>query len=319
MASGLLFHIEVRASKFMNTSPPLAAVEAGGTKFICAMSNREGRILRQANFSTSDPEHTFAKLAEFFENGKRDFGRPTGAGIATFGPVQLDPSKPKYGCIESTPKPGWSGADIRSAVARATGAPVMMETDVNGAALGEGVSGGAAHDVQDFAYVTIGTGIGVGIVAGGKVRTTYPHTEMGHVRVPRAPGDSFPGVCPYHSDCLEGLASGTSMAARWGQPARNLTKNHEAWTMASHYAAALCVNLSYAFRPQRIVLGGGVMTPPFMIERIREAFRSMMADYAPGPFASDPKSYLVTPRHVDPSPAIVGALSMARRMSLSTR
>lgn len=298
----------------MISSGPLAAVEAGGTKFICALSDTDGRILSQTTFPTRGPSETFAEMTSFFARAIEKYGVPAAGGLASFGPVQLDPALSDYGLIEATPKPGWTGANILGAVKDAIGAPVAIDTDVNAAALGEGLHG-AATDVDDFAYVTIGTGIGVGVVTRREVRSIFPHAEMGHMRVPRFRNDTFRGTCPYHLDCLEGLACGPAIAARWGRPAPQLPFDHPAWQFASHYAAALCVNLTYCLRLQRIILGGGVMTPDFMLDRVRTDFAAMMADYALGPFATNPATYLVAPALTDPSPSIVGALDMARRVA----
>lgn len=295
----------------MSSNATFAAVEAGGTKFICALAREDGGILQQATFPTRTPGETFADMASFFLGATRQHGAPAGAGLASFGPIELDPASPTFGHIEATPKPGWSGADIRGALAEATGAPVALDTDVNAAALGEGLYGAAA-DVRDFAYVTVGTGIGIGIVLDRTVRTVFPHTEMGHIRVPHAPGDSFGGTCPFHGDCLEGLASGPAMRVRWDRGAETLEADHPGWSFASHYLAALCVNLAYTLRVERILLGGGVMTPAFLLPRVRSDFARMMGGYASGKRAADTDSFIVAPKLTDPSPGLVGAVEMAR-------
>lgn len=296
---------------FMSSSAPFAAIEAGGTKFICALSAADGNILEQAHFPTRTPAETFGDMKRFFTRATDRHGVPVGAGLAAFGPVELDPAAAAYGRIGGTPKAGWSGADILGAVHEATGAPVAIDTDVNAAALGEGLHG-AARNVANFAYVTVGTGIGVGVMLDGAVPRTFPHAEMGHMRIPRAPGDTFAGNCPFHGDCLEGLAAGPAMLARWQHPAEALDADHPGWSVASHYIAALCVNLTYMLRVERIVLGGGVMSPSFLLDRIRADFTRMMAGYATGSAAADPHAFLVAPQLTDPSPALVGAIELAR-------
>lgn len=296
---------------FMSSSATFAAIEAGGTKFICALSAADGNILEQAHFPTRTPAETFGDMKRFFTHATDRHGVPVGAGLAAFGPVELDPAAAAYGRIGGTPKAGWSGADILGAVHEATGAPVAIDTDVNAAALGEGLHG-AARNVANFAYVTVGTGIGVGVMLDGAVPRTFPHAEMGHMRIPRAPGDTFAGNCPFHGDCLEGLAAGPAMLARWQHPAEALDADHPGWSVASHYIAALCVNLTYMLRVERIVLGGGVMSPSFLLDRIRADFTRMMAGYATGSAAADPHAFLVAPQLTDPSPALVGAIELAR-------
>lgn len=294
--------------------PHFAAVEAGGTKFLCALVNDRDAVLAQTQIATSDPDTTFNEMRAFFQSAIAQHGQPVSTGLATFGPVDLDPQSQHYGCIQGTPKLGWDGANIRGALMEATGTPVAIETDVNAAALAEGHNG-AAQDLSNYAYVTVGTGIGVGIVAGNAVLPALPHTEVGHIRVPHARGDDFAGICRYHGDCLEGLASGPAMKARWGEDAAGLAADHPAWTVASHYLAALCVNLTYMVRCERIILGGGVMNAPHLIARIRTNFSAMMAGYACGPFASDPESYIAPPKLLDPSPGLQGAVLLARTIA----
>ncbi len=295
----------------MSSNTNVAAVEAGGTKFICALADERGQILEQTTFPTRAPAETFDDMARFFRSAADVHGAPATAGLASFGPIELDPGAASYGRIGRTPKPGWDGADIRGALAAATGASVVLDTDVNAAALGESLCG-AAVDVRDFAYVTVGTGIGIGIVLDRAVRTVFPHTEMGHIRVPHASGDDFAGVCPFHGDCLEGLASGPAMRARWQQGAEMLAADHPGWRFASHYIAALCVNLTYSLRVERILLGGGVMSPAFLLPRIRADVARMLGGYALGARTSDLDSFIVAPKLVDPSPALVGAIAMAQ-------
>lgn len=296
----------------MSSSATFAAVEAGGTKFICALSTQDGDVLEQTIFPTRAPAETFAEMKRFFAQAIEKHGAPIGAGLASFGPIELDPAASSFGHISETPKAGWSGANILGALAEATGTPIAVDTDVNAAALGEAVRG-AATDIRDFAYVTVGTGIGVGIMLDGRVRTVFPHSEIGHIRVPRARGDAFAGDCPFHGDCLEGLASGPAMLGRWGSPAETLGADHPGWTFASHYLATLCVNLAYSLRIERIILGGGVMTPKFLMDRVRSDFAGMMAGYAVGPRAADAQSFIVPPLLTAPSPALVGAIEMARQ------
>ncbi len=195
-------------------------IEAGGTKFVCLVGDHEGTILAERRLPTRGPRETMADAIAFLREASA--ADPLQAiGVGAFGPLDLRPG-PGYGRILATPKPGWSGAEIAGPLRDAFGVPVAVDTDVTAAALAEG-RWGAARGLATFAYMTVGTGIGVGIVAGGRPLHGLVHPEAGHVSVPRMPGDDFPGVCPFHGSCLEGMASGPAMAARWGVPAEDLS------------------------------------------------------------------------------------------------
>lgn len=290
----------------------VGGIEAGGTKFLLGLS-RDGVVLRQACIATRQPAETLDETIGFFNAAASAVGRIEAIGLATFGPVELDPQSDRFGRIAETPKAGWSGFDIRLALADALQAPVAIETDVNAAAYAEGRAG-SCKGLERYCYVTVGTGIGVGLIEDGHPARAFPHAEAGHVRLGRAPGDAFAGVCPFHGDCAEGLASGPAMEARWGVTGSGLGETHRAWEFQSFYIAALCMNLTYAFRPQRIVLGGGVFNAPFLLDRVRGEFSRLMNGYALGAAAEDPASYLVLPALTDPSPGLLGALLMAREL-----
>jgi fructokinase len=289
-----------------------AGIEAGGTKFVCALATADGRILARERIATADPALTLSQTLEFFGRAGREHGAPAGAGIASFGPLDLDPASPAYGRIVSTPKPGWSDVNILAAVRDGLGVPTRIDTDVNAAALAEGRHG-AAKGCHTHAYVTVGTGIGVGLVAGGRSLIARGHAEMGHIPVPRAPGDDFAGVCSYHGDCLEGMASGPAMAARWGCPAQDLGADHPAWAMQAHYVAALCCTLIYTVRPDRIVIGGGVFEQPGLHAHVRRVLEPMLAGYGLAPHERDLDTLIVAPGLVETPPGLLGALELARQ------
>lgn len=291
----------------------VGGVEAGGTKFLLGL-RRGTEMIAEARVATGQPDDTMAQVAQFFAASRERHGTPEAVGLATFGPVELDRSSPLYGHLVDTPKPGWDRYDIRSALAAASGAPVAIETDVNGAALAEG-SAGSCQGLERYCYVTVGTGIGVGFVEDGRPARAFPHSEAGHMRVGRAPGDDYPGHCPFHGDCVEGLASGPAMKARWGMTGSSLPSDHAAWKIETYYLAALCANLTYTFRPQRLVLSGGVFNAPFLLDRVREELARMLNGYAPGPYAGDPVTYLVAPVLDDPSPGLVGAFLLAEDLA----
>ena len=288
----------------------IAGVEAGGTKIVCALARPNGKVLEQARIPTQDPHATFAEIAHFYDAVTERHGSVAAAGIASFGPLDLDPSSATYGCLLNTPKPGWSGIDIRSSIASILGAPAVIDTDVNCAAMAE-MREGAAQGLDRICYVTVGTGIGVGILETGRTNAGAGHPEVGHIAVPHAPGDLFEGICPSHGDCLEGLACGPAMQTRWGCAAEDLPEGHAGWAYAAHYIAALCTNLTYTVRPQRIVVGGGVLSRASLMGAIRDAYRDRMAGYALDRFSALPDTFIVPADLVDPSAGIVGALAMA--------
>jgi len=292
-------------------SPLLGGIEAGGTKFVCAMGTAGEDIRAETQIPTTTPDETLGRAIAFFQEAVATHGTLAAMGIASFGPVARDPAAPDWGHITATPKPGWSETDIAGAVGRALDLPVAFETDVGGAALGEGLLG-AARGLSDFVYVTVGTGIGGGAVAGGRLVHGLVHPEIGHLPVRRRlDGDDWPGICPYHGDCLEGLASGPAIKARWSRPAGELPGDHAAWDYEAAYLAEICVALTVILSPERIVLGGGVMQQRHLLPRIRERTRALIGDYiAHERLKGDLESYIVPPG-LGPRSGIAGALAMA--------
>ncbi len=253
----------------------LGAIEAGGTKFICGIGTGP-KDLRTAQFPTSTPDITLAAVIEFF---RREGNHFDAIGIGSFGPVDLDPSSPNYGRITSTPKVGWQDFDLAGTVQRALDAPVNFDTDVNAAILGE-ARWGAAHGLDDAIYLTIGTGIGGGVLAHGRLVHGLLHPEIGHLHLPHDRArDPFGGICPYHGDCFEGLACGPALQARWGQPALTLPTEHPAWELEAHYLALALMNLAVTLSPKRIILGGGVMQQPQLFDLLRKEFARIMNGY----------------------------------------
>ena len=291
----------------------IAGIEAGGTKTICAVAAGDGSVLAQCRVPTGSPDETFAAIAAFYDEQKAQRGPIEIGGVGSFGPLDLDPRSPMHGALTTTPKPDWSGTNMRSRVSAILGAPVLIDTDVNCAGLAEGVYG-AGQGLDRFCYVTVGTGIGVGCIDDGRPSRGVGHPEAGHMRITRAAGDdAFAGICPYHSDCLEGLASGPAIEARWWRKPQDLGEGHNAWRYEAHYIAALAVNLTYVLRPQRIILGGGVMSQTGLIDLVRSQFDDMMAGYSFDRWSGDPATYLAEPMLTEPSAGLVGAIELARR------
>ncbi len=256
------------------------AIEAGGTKTICLVGSDPDHIVAQTRIPTGEPTGTLAQVLAFFEQEVASGGPLAAIGIASFGPLELRRSHPRYGFITTSPKPGWSDVDLVGPIRSALGVPVGFDTDVNAAALGEG-RWGAARGLDTFVYLTVGTGIGAGAVVAGRVSHGLGHPEMGHLSVPRHPGDDFAGVCPFHGDCLEGMASGPAVAARWGCPAERLEGGHlrAASQLEAAYLAAGLRNIVYALAPQRIVIGGGVAGLPELFPLLRAHLSAGLARY----------------------------------------
>ena len=281
-------------------------IEAGGTKFVCAVGDETGQIVAETTFPTTTPEQTLARAIAFFEK----FRGLKAIGVGSFGPVDPRPGSPTWGYITTTPKPGWQYTDVAGALMKALGAPVAFDTDVNAAALGE-KKWGAAQDVSDFIYLTIGTGIGGGGVIGGSLMHGLLHPEMGHMRIPHDwKRDPFEGACPYHGDCLEGLASGPAITQRWGVPAEQLPPNHPAWALEAHYLALAMTNLILVLSPERIILGGGVMNQRQLFPMIREEVQRLLADYIQHPVILNEMDGYIIPPGLGGRAGVLGALAL---------
>ncbi len=287
------------------------AVEAGGTKFVCAIGDRDGRILTEARFPTSDPLTTLQNMVEFFRARRGEFGELAGIGVGSFGPIELDRGADRYGSVLRTPKPGWTGADILGPLICEIGVPLGFDTDVNAAALAEH-RWGAGRELDDLVYVTIGTGIGGGALVGGRPVRGLMHPEMGHIFPRRHALDGgFAGVCPFHGDCLEGLAAGPAIIARSGAPLDRLDPDHPQWVIEADYLGQLCANLVLMLSPQRIVLGGGVMNQSQLYAPIRERLVAWLGGYIDrAPFGEEIDAYVVAPG-LGARAGVMGALALA--------
>lgn len=283
----------------------IALVEAGGTKFIIGVADGSRRIVARTRIETTRPEETIPAAIEWLRRQGENF---SAVGIASFGPLDLDPFSPTWGHITRTTKPHWSGADIAGPFGAALACPVAIDTDVNGAALGESMWG-AGVGMRSLLYLTIGTGIGGGAVVGGQRIHGVSHPEMGHIRMPRHPADKdFPGHCPFHGECLEGLAAGPSIVARWGAPLSDLPSDHIGHEIIAWYLAQAATTFQAIFEPGCIVLGGGVMATPGLIERVRTD--AMTA--ANGYFAGSANEVIVRPM-LGEDTGLLGALAIVMK------
>ncbi len=290
-------------------------IEAGGTKFVCAVGTGPEELAAETRFPTTSPQEVIPQVLRFFRDQEQRLGCPlTAVGIATFGPVDLNPASPTFGHITSTPKPGWQNVDLPGEIGGGLNIPVGLDTDVNAAALAEGLWG-AAQGLDTFVYLTVGTGIGGGGMAGGRLIHGMLHPEMGHLRIPHDRQiDPYAGCCPYHGDCLEGLASGPAIEGRWGIRAEALPSDHPAWALEAHYLALALVNLICTLSPQRIILGGGVMRRHHLFPMIRLRVRELLHDYLRTPQIREIEAYIVPPR-LGERVGVLGAIALAKTVA----
>jgi fructokinase len=266
----------------------ITGIELGGTKTVVAIGTESGRIIEEYRFPTTLPEETLAVATHWLAQR----GKPERIGIAAFGPIGVVPGRENYGQVLATPKPGWAGFSLIGYLAKAfPAAKLTLDTDVNAAALAEAKIG-AAIGLDDVVYITIGTGIGGGILSAGRLIHGALHPEFGHLKVPHQPGDDFAGVCPFHGDCLEGLASGPAIAARWGQPAHELPADHPAWDTQAWYLAQGILALLAIVSPSRVIVGGGVSQAAGLHAKINAQLIELAAGYFPPALVPD---YVVPP------------------------
>lgn len=288
-----------------------AGIEAGGTKWVCMIAAHPEDIRATTSFPTSQPEETIENAIHYIKNQIHP-GELKGLGIGSFGPLDLHQKSPTYGYLTSTPKPGWANTDLLTPFRRAFDLPTGLDTDVNAAAMGES-RWGAAQGLSDFIYLTVGTGIGGGGMANGRLIHGLVHPEMGHMRIPHDwERDPFPGVCPFHGDCLEGLATGPAIKVRWGQRGENLPQDHPAWQLEAHYLALGLANLIATISPQRIILGGGVMEQRQLFPLIRKNVQKLLANYIAAPQILDEIDQFIIPPNLGSQAGVLGAIALAQ-------
>jgi fructokinase len=285
----------------------VGAIEAGGTKFNCAVVGADLEIVSEIRIPTITPAETLGCVVEFFRTSQVAIDA---IGVSSFGPLDLNRSSPQYGHITTTPKLAWRNADLLGPL-RQFGVPVAFDTDVNGAAYGE-FKFGAAKGLDTFVYYTIGTGIGGGGMIGGKLMHGLTHPEMGHMMLPHdRVGDPFAGCCPSHGDCFEGLASGPALAQRWSSDPTGFDIDHPAWQLEAHYIALALANTVSVLSPQRIVLGGGVMQNEFLFPLIRSKLVQILNGYVQHPTILEDINSFVVPPGLGASSGVLGAAALA--------
>ncbi|MBH1941385.1 ROK family protein [Mobilitalea sibirica] len=283
----------------------LGALEAGGTKMVMAIGDEKGKIFEQVSIPTNTPSETIPKITSYFKEKHID-----ALGVGCFGPIDLDRKSKTYGYITSTPKLAWSDYNIVGSLKSALSVPIGFDTDVNASVLGEAIWG-SIKDLSSGVYITIGTGIGVGVYLNGSLLHGMLHPEAGHIFMNRHPEDTFKGVCPYHPNCLEGLASGPSIEKRYHTKAYKLQSNEKVWEIEAYYIAQGIVNLILTFSPHKIVLGGGVMKQKQLYPLIRDQVLKLLNGYIKTPQLNDIDNYIVSAT-LDDKQGILGCLELAR-------
>ncbi|MBN1468785.1 MAG: ROK family protein [Fusobacteriaceae bacterium] len=282
----------------------IAAIEAGGTKFVLGIGNENGEILERISIPTEDPSITMRKVVEFFQNKKFD-----AIGVGSFGPIDPRLESETYGYITTTPKQGWSNYNIIGELKKHFDVPIAFDTDVNGAALGES-KWGSAKGLNSALYITVGTGIGAGAISEGKMIHGLLHPEMGHIVVRRHENDGFVGICPFHKDCLEGMASGPAIEARWGQKGYELQENHEAWQLEAYYIAQAIVNFILILSPEKVIMGGGVMKQIHLFPLIRKEIKRILNNYIIKKEVLEEIEQYIVPPTLGDNAGISGALAL---------
>lgn len=278
------------------------SIEAGGTKFVCAIGDENFEVVERISFPTTTPKETLAKVFEFFDKYEL-----LAIGIGSFGPIDVNPKSETYGYVTTTPKPHWGGFDFLGTVKERYSIPIGWTTDVNAAALGEQMLG-SAKGLNSCLYLTVGTGIGGGAVVNNQLLSGYSHPEMGHLKLAKHPEDTFAGVCPFHGDCLEGLAAGPAIEKRFGISAKELGPDHQAWEFEAYYIAQALMSYILTISPEKIILGGGVMHQEHLFGMIREELKKQINGYVPMP---DLETFIVSPELGD-NAATCGCFVLAK-------
>ena len=280
------------------------ALEVGGTKMVCALGTEDGKIIEQTSIPTRDPAATIPDIVEYFRN--KDIAA---LGVASFGPIDPDRNSPAFGYITTTPKKGWNDYNLVGTLKSALNVPIGFDTDVNGSLLGE-VTYGSSKGISDAVYITVGTGIGGGVMTNGKLLHGMLHPELGHMLMRVHPNDKYEGKCPYHKNCFEGLASGPAIEERWGMKGELLSDRKEVWELEAYYIGQAIVNLILTLSPKRIILGGGVMHQEQLFEMIHAEVKQQLNGYVRTALLEDIEHYIV-PASLNDDQGIMGCIKLA--------
>ena len=297
------------------SSPLLAGIELGGTKCVCLVGTGPEDIRARVTVPTTDPDSTLAQLNSILDGWQSAFGSLHALGIASFGPIDLRRDCATFGRVTADAKPGWAGTDVFKNLGARRGIPVALNTDVNGAALAEG-RWGAARSLDDYAYITVGTGVGVGLIVGGRPVFGCHHTELGHIRIARHPADQWPGACRFHGDCVEGLVSGPAIAARAGVPGHDIPATSPIWEFVAHALGQLFHTLLLSTAPRRILIGGGVVeNHPELLAAARKMFIASVNGYLKVEALTGKVEQYIIPPQLGPLAGPLGALALAANAS----
>jgi len=292
-------------------------VEAGGTKFVCCVAGGPGNIVEEVRFATTTPDETLKKTSQFFEPFTTA-GKIKSIGVGCFGPLDLDRNSPTYGFITSTPKPGWSHTDVRGALERALQVPVAFDMDVNAAGLGEAIWG-ASQGLDPSLYLTIGTGIGGGYIKDGTPLVGMLNLEMGHLRIPHdIERDPFEGICPFHSDCFEGLANGPAIEKRLGMKGTLISETDPYWDIEADYIASALMNYILTLSPRKIILGGGVMQREFLFPKVRNRVCELLNGYVNSKAVLEHIDQYIVPPGLGNQSGSMGAIALAMQIEQSS-
>ncbi len=282
-------------------------IETGGTKVVCGLATEHGEVVDRTSFPTTTPEETVSRIVDYFSDKGVE-----AVGVASFGPVDVNDKSTTYGYIKNTPKPHWSQFNLLGALSEHLDVPMVIDTDVNAAALGESMWGNA-KGLDSCIYITVGTGIGVGSISEGALIHGMAHPEMGHILPRKHPDDSFNGICPYHGDCLEGLASGPALESRWNDKGQDLVDRPEVWDMEAFYLAQAITNYIFILSPKKVILGGGVMKQKALLPLIQDRVEKQLNGYIEAKELEDMKSYIVPPGLGDDA-GLLGGIALAKRL-----
>lgn len=281
----------------------------GGTKVVCGLATADGEICERVEIDTTYPDETLSKIRDELDGFEDRNGRYSGLGIGTFGPVQLTPTADDFGCIGQTPKSSWQNCKLHEYFADWVTVPISLDTDVTAAAYGE-AAWGAAAGCSSVVYVTVGTGVGVGVLINGLPVHGLLHPEAGHIKVPRAPDDNFEGICSYHGDCVEGMAAGAAIVERWGKKLAQLNSDHAAYAQTAHYLSHLVANAFLFLSPEKIILGGGVMSNSELFPLIRNQVRTLLNSYIAVPQINHDIDDFIVPPDLGDDAGFLGAIAM---------